>query len=202
MWLAIQTFIGLVLVSVAVYIATAASLTTQQTEFLAQKQAVVTHLLNEAQHDGDLSNLKHRLDDFLVGRTDLALELFAQGGAPIYPSPHDQVTAKRVRSVQFSLSSPTGAVGDVTAQLSLDTRADDELLRRLMLILAAAALFGALLVSAGGFALVRFGLAPVQHLVDQTKNLAAATLDRRLYSAHQTGDFQSARQCHPLCGSR
>jgi two-component system, OmpR family, heavy metal sensor histidine kinase CusS len=92
--------------------------------------------------------------------------------------------------VTFSVASPESLFGDVIAQLSLDTRADDDLLQRLAVTLAAAALLGSFVVSVGGFLLVRRGHAPVQHLVDQTRDLAADTLGRRLDGSAQPGELQ------------
>lgn len=189
-WLAIQTFIGLALVSTAVYIATAFNLGARQADSLAQKQAVVTHMLDEARLEGDLPNLKHKLDDFFAAHDDLVLELHGQDGTLVYRSAQNRADVKRVHAAKFSLASPAGVFGDVTAQLSLDTRADDDLLRRLAVTLAAAALLGSLVVSAGGFLLVRLGHAPVQHLVDQTRDLAADTLGRRLDGSAQPGELQ------------
>ena len=189
-WLAIQTFIGLALVSAAVYIAIAFNLDARQADSLAQKQSIVIHLLDEARLEGNLPNLKHKLDDFFAGHDNLVLELHGQDGALVYRSAQNRADVKRVHVAKFSLASPAGVFGDLTAQLSLDTRADDDLLRRLAVTLAAVALFGSLVVSAGGFLLVRWGHAPLQHLVDQTRDLAADTLGRRLDGSAQPGELQ------------
>ena len=171
LWLAIQTIIGLTLVSIGVYFATASALASRQDEALVQKRALVTHLLEEARRDGDLASLTHKLEDFFAGHPELGLELHRQDGSELYRSAHDESDAERVRTVTFSLSSSNGAVGDVTARVSLNPRADDDLLQRLAATLAAAALLGALAASIGGVLLVRLGLTPLQHLVDQTLRL-------------------------------
>ncbi|OGB00805.1 MAG: two-component sensor histidine kinase [Burkholderiales bacterium RIFCSPHIGHO2_12_FULL_61_11] len=189
-WFAIQTFLGLTLVSTAVYIAIAFNLDTRQADALAQKQSIVTHLLDEARLEGDLPNLKHKLDDFFAGHTDLVLELYEQDGTLVYRSAQSRAEVKRVHVAKFSLASTAGVFGDLTAQLSMDTRADDDLLRRLAVTLVAVALLGSLVVSAGGFLLVRLGHAPVQHLVDQTRDLAADTLGRRLDGSAQPRELQ------------
>ena len=189
-WLAIQTLVGLTLVSAAVYTATAISHGGRQADTLVQKQAVVTHLLNEAQREGDLPNLKHKLDDFFAGHDDLVLELRGLDGALVYRSAQHRADVKRAHTATFLVASQASLFGDLSAQLSLDTRVDDDLLRRLAETLTAAALLGSFLVSAGGFVLVRLGHAPVQHLVDQTRELAADTLDRRLDGSAQPGELQ------------
>ncbi|MEO5661548.1 MAG: heavy metal sensor histidine kinase [Polaromonas sp.] len=189
-WLAIQTFVGLALVSVTVYTATAFTHGARQAETLVQKKGVVVHLLEEAQREGDLQSLKHKLDDFFAGHDDLTLELRGEDGKLVYHSAWDRADIKHPHALTFSLASPEKIFGNVSAQLSLDTRTDDDLLQRLALTLAAAALLGSLFVSAGGFLLVRRGYAPVQHLVDQTRELAADTLGRKLDGSAQPAELQ------------
>ena len=190
LWLAIQTIIGLTLVSIGVYFATASALASRQDEALVQKRALVTHLLEEARRDGDLASLTHKLEDFFAGHPELGLELHRQDGSELYRSAHDESDAERVRTVTFSLSSSNGAVGDVTARVSLNPRADDDLLQRLAATLAAAALLGALAASIGGVLLVRLGLTPLQHLVDQTRDLDADSLGRPLDGSVQPTELQ------------
>ena len=74
--------------------------------------------------------------------------------------------------------------------LALDIREDAALLRRIGFTLAVAALAGALLVSAGGFLLVRIGLRPLRDLVNQTRQLAADTLHRRLDGSAQPEELE------------
>lgn len=189
-WLAIQTFVGLALVSLAVYLATAIHLDSRQTEALAQNQELIAHLVRETRGNGELPELKHKLDDFFAGHTDLSLTLVGEDGALVYRTPGDQVVSRRIRTSEFSLALAAAAFGSVRAQLLLNTHADDDLLRRLATALAGAALLGALAVSVGGFLLVRLGLRPVQHLVDQTRGLAADTLSRRLDGSAQPQELQ------------
>ena len=189
-WLAVQTFIGLALVSLAVYAVTTINLEERQADSLVQKQGVVTHLLNEAWVEGDLPNLKHKLDDFFAGHDDLVLELQRLDGTFIYRSVPNRSDIKRVHTAKFLLASPNGPLGDIRVVLAMDTRDDDSLLRRLALTLAAAALLVSLVVSASGFLLVRWGHAPVQYLVEQTRNLAADTLGTRLDGSAQPAELQ------------
>lgn len=74
--------------------------------------------------------------------------------------------------------------------LALDIREDAALLRRIGFTLAVAALAGTLLVSAGGFLLVRLGLRPLRDLVNQTRQLAADTLHRRLDGSAQPEELE------------
>ena len=189
-WLALQTFVGLTLVSAVLYFAIEFNLESRQAASLLQKKSIVTHLLDEARLEGDLSTPKHKLDDFFAGHTDLVLELHAQDGSLVYSSAQNRAGVRRVHVTSFPLASPKGVVDDLNAHLALNTRDDDDLLRRLAVTLAAVALLGSLVVSAGGFLIVRWGHAPLQHLVDQTRVLAADTLGRRLDGSAQPGELQ------------
>lgn len=189
-WLAIQIFVGLALVSMAVYLATAVHLDSRQSEAMAQNQELIAHLVQETRGDGDMAELTHKLDDFFAGHTDLSLTLVGADGTQIYGSAGKQAVSRRIRASEFSLRLQAATFGEAKAQLLLSTHADDELLRRLAAALAGAAMLGALAVSVGGFLLVRLGLRPVQHLVDQTRGLAAETLSRRLDGSAQPQELQ------------
>lgn len=203
-WLALQTFIGLGLVCLAVYAATSLSLRSRQQETLAQKQLVLRHLVQESHQMHDLPGLQHSLDDFLAGHEDLTLRLLDAQGRTIYPgadgagpglvrpngtragSPRHPGTPQLSR---FEIALPQNAA-PLRAEMALDTGADEQLLRRLALTLAAASIIGALGVSVGGFWLVRLGLSPLRQLVDQTRALSAQQLDRRLDGSAQPAELQ------------
>lgn len=175
-WLALQSLLGLALVCLAVYAATALGFQARQAERLQQKQAQLRHLLAEAAAGLDEAALRHKLDDFLVGQQDLQLQLQRANGTPFYG------TGLPAGWRQAHLGATPAAL---QATLALDTRSDDALLRRIGLTLVAAALAGAGLIAAGGHALVRHGLAPVRELVAQTQRLAADTLHHRLDGSAQ-----------------
>ena len=190
-WLALQTFIGLMLAAVAVYVTFAFNLNVRQTEFIAEKQAIVERLLDQVRLERDLPNFRQKLDAFFAGHNDLLLELFEQDGTLIYRNTDAKPDIKGVHVTMFMLASPAGAFGDVKVQLSMDTSADDILLRRLAFTLAAVTLLGSLIVSATGFWLVRrLGYAPMQKLLDQTSHLAAHTLGTPLDGSDQPGELQ------------
>jgi two-component system, OmpR family, heavy metal sensor histidine kinase CusS len=189
-WLALQTFIGLALIATVVYATIAMHLASQQVQTLKHKQALVIHLLDEAMQSGDMDELRHRLDDFLAGHDDLALTLRNADGATLYRSAGKPAAPSRVGALSFAAPPLAGSGGAVTADLSLDTHADDLLLRRLITALAASAVLGMLAVSAGSYGLVRLGLKPVQHLVDQTQALSAERLSRRLDGSAQPRELQ------------
>lgn len=189
-WLALQSLVGLVVVCAAVYGATHLGFQSRQAEEMVQKQVQLRHLLAEAARDGDVATLKHKLDDFFIGHPDMELALTrASDGSEFYrrsaPSP-----AIDQRVARFTVPAPAPAQGTLDAVLMLDIRDDAALLRRIGFTLAFAALAGTLLVSAGGFLLVRLGLRPVRDLVDQTRQLAADTLHRRLDGSAQPEELE------------
>ena len=210
--LALQTLAGLGAVCLVVYVVAAMSLSARQTDSLSQKQTLIRHVLDEAAKDGNLAELKHRLDDFLLGHEDLALTLDAGAGAPLYRSSGAATSGATsaatsaiqrraqfnvpfalpgaVQEVPFAMPGAKQEVPSVTVTLSLATRSDQQLLRRLGFTLFGAAAVGALLVSLGGFQLVRRGLAPVRYLVEQTRLLAADTLRQRLDGSAQPDELQ------------
>ena len=189
-WLAIQTFVGLGIVSVAVYLLTASNLAARQADWLAQKHAAVSHFLEEAESEGDLLALRHKLSDFIAGHDELSLVVRNPDGSVLYQGDLAPLKPMRTRSMEIVLAPARGETGSTKALLTLDTQADDQLLLRLAATLLAAALLGSLAVSAGSFALVRIGLAPVRHLVDQTRKLAADTLSQRLDGSAQPLELQ------------
>lgn len=189
-WLALQSLVGLVVVCTGVYGATQLAFQNRQAEALAQKRIQLQHLLVEAARDGNMPALKHKLDDFLIGHEDLSLRLEHPDGAVFYRSPLSRSTGSDGRRLRFELPAPWSASGTLAATLMLDTGDDAALLRRIGFALLAAALAGTLLVSAGGYLLVRLGLRPLRKLVEQTRRLAADTLHRRLDGSSQPEELE------------
>ncbi len=188
-WLALQSLAGLIVVCAAVYGATHLGFEARQSEELLQKQTQLRHLLAESTHDGDVATLQHKLDDFFIGHPDMALSLARADGSVFYLRPASPPTGN-ARVARFPLPAPAPETGSVDAILTLDIREDASLLRRIGFTLVAAALAGTLLVSAGGFLLVRLGLRPLRDLVDQTRRLAADTLHRRLDGSAQPEELE------------
>jgi two-component system heavy metal sensor histidine kinase CusS len=187
-WLALETLAGLGAVCTVVYVAFAANLSARQIETLSQKQGLVAHVVGEASIDRDLSELKHRLDDFLASHTDLGLVLQEGAEPPLYRSAQIAPT-DRARTATFSVPFALAQAGAIDATLTLDTQPDARLLSRLAVTMLSAAAAGTLLVSIGGFLLVRRGLAPIRDLVEQTRHLAADSLGRRLDGSAQPDEL-------------
>lgn len=189
-WLALQSLAGLAVVCVAVYAVTYVNLAARQLETIAQKETQVLHLLAESTRDGDVGMLKHKLDDFFIGHQDLTLSLQRPDGSVFYESAAAAASTEGARQLRFEVPFPSATTATLTATLALDTRDDRSLLQRLGLTLLAAAVMGTMLVSAGGFLLVRIGLRPVRELVEQTRRLAADTLHQRLDGSAQPEEFE------------
>lgn len=189
-WLALQSLAGLVVVCAAVYGATHLGFQARQSEELVQKQLQLRHLLAESSHEGDVATLKHKLDDFFIGHPDMALALTRTTDGSEFYRRSSPVPTGDVRVARFALPAPAPEQGSLDAVLALDIREDTALLRRIGFTLAVAALAGALLVSAGGFLLVRLGLRPLRDLVNQTRQLAADTLHRRLDGSAQPEELE------------
>ena len=189
-WLALQSLAGLAVVCVAVYAVTYVNLAARQLETIAQKETQVLHLLAESTRDGDVGMLKHKLDDFFIGHQDLTLSLQRPDGSVFYESAAAAASTEGARQLRFEVPFPSATTATLTTTLALDTRDDRSLLQRLGLTLLAAAVMGTMLVSAGGFLLVRIGLRPVRELVEQTRRLAADTLHQRLDGSAQPEEFE------------
>ena len=189
-WLALQSLAGLAVVCVAVYAVTYVNLAARQLETIAQKETQVLHLLAESTRDGDVGMLKHKLDDFFIGHQDLALSLQRPDSSVFYESAAAAASTEGARQLRFEVPFPSATTATLTATLALDTRDDRSLLQRLGLTLLAAAVMGTMLVSAGGFLLVRIGLRPVRELVEQTRRLAADTLHQRLDGSAQPEELE------------
>ncbi len=188
--LALQTFSGLAVLSAAIYITTAIHLASRQKDMLESKFGIVKHLLSEVEAaDKDQSNLRHSLDDYFASHDDVGLELISSNSGTVYRSPNP-LSAGRSRTAEFAVPMPAGRTENVYARLSLNLRNDEQMLEHLKLTLALSAMFGALAISLGGLWQVRRGLAPVQHLVEQTKLLGATNLTQGFDGSAQPDELQ------------
>lgn len=185
MWLAIQSFVGLALVSVIVYCVISSHLSSRRDDSIAEKQALVHHLVSETRANGDLDVLKHSLDDFLAGHHELALTIIDENGASLFQSDPPMAADAVKTSLEFPIRSLDDSFLTASAILTHDGHADNELLQRLAITLIVVSLLGALVVSRGVYWLVRRGLKPVDDLTDQT-----AALSARSHSAQLDGSAQ------------
>jgi len=185
-WLAIQTFVALGLVCVAVYYATNLNLASRQEALLQQKVEVVRHLVEENAASQDSTRLRHKLSDFFYGRPDFSLVLEIDGEKVYYGSPiAGDNDFRHERRIAFTLPFP-GAPGDaMNAELVLDISSDILLRKALAWTLFACALAGAIIVAAVGTLLVRRGLAPLDALGKQAAQLSPDRIGERLDESGQ-----------------
>lgn len=190
LWLAFQTFVGLGLISVALYVFTSHDLYDRQSEAMANKRLLVQHAVQEAGAYKDRGPLAHKLTDIFLGHPDMALVLMDSRGQVVF---NNTEVLNHQRGEQRSLSftakvKPTDEHG-FSAHLHFDVHPDVRFLRRQGLALLAATVIGTLLASAGSYLLVRRGLAPVRELVRQTGEIAPDKLDRPLDGSTQPAEL-------------
>lgn len=122
-WLALQSFAGLGLVCLAVYVVTEANFHERQDETLAQKEAVVRHMLTDGKEHKNLDNLSHGLSDFLVGHGDLSLQVEDPSGAVLFSDTRNQNKRTVLRHRLFDVGQVAGPDTKVMrVQLSLGQR--------------------------------------------------------------------------------
>jgi len=190
-WLAVQTFIALGFISIAVYYATNLNLEARQNALIQQKVEVVQHLVAEKGMLGDSARLKHKLEDFFSGRPDFSLRLAIDGVMMVYGSQiindHD---FEHDRRITFRLAPPNAGEPPARAELALDITADIRLRRALAWTLFACSLIGAIVVASVGALLVRRALAPVDALGRQAASLSPDRMDERLDESGQSQEIQ------------
>ena len=190
MWLAIQSFVGLAIVSIIVYCVISSHLSNRRGDSIAEKQALVHHLVSETRKNGDLNELRHSLDDFLAGHHELALTIMDETGTRFYQST-PPMAADAIKTVlEFSIRSLNDSALTTTAILTHDGHADSELLQRLAITLIAVTLLGTLVVSGGAYWLVRRGLKPVDYLATQAAALSVRSLSDQLDGTAQPSELQ------------
>ncbi len=190
MWLAIQSFVGLALVSIIVYYVISSHLSNRRDDSIADKQALVYHLVSETRTNSSLEALRHSLDDFLAGHHELALTIINGDGVTLYQSDPPMASDAVKTFLEFSILSLNDSSSTATAILTHDGHADNDLLQRLAITLIAVSLLGALAVSRGAQWLVRRGLKPVDDLATQTATLSVRSLAAQLDGSAQPSELQ------------
>lgn len=181
--LAWQAFGVLALVGMLVYVAAALMLAQRQQALLLEKQVLVQHLLAKTRGS---EGVAHALQDALSGHADLGLRLRGAEGGELSAGLREPLAAGRTLDVELARES--GPPWQL--RLLLDRSADQALLRRLALVLGAAALAGALLISVLSHALVRRAMRPLEGLLQQIGRLSPQRLDERLDGSGQPQELQ------------
>jgi len=189
-WLAVQSFAALALVSAAVYVATAANLKARQEEELHQQREAVQRALLEFPADANLSEVKLMLDHFTAGHDNISLSLVSAPGQTIYAARVGKVGSV-VRRIDFQMPWTLSPSGQIQGEFALDISPDAQLLRWLALTLVGAVIVGATAVSISGFWLVRRGLAPVRGLSLQLHAMTPDKSGLRLDGSTQPVELQA-----------
>lgn len=190
MWLAIQSLVGLAIVSVIVYSVISSHLSNRRDDSIAEKQALVHHLVSETRQTGDLDALRHSLDDFMAGHHELALTIMDETGTTFYQSNPPMAVNAVKTTLAFTIQSLDDSALTTTATLTHDGHADNQLLQRLANTLIGVTLLGTLVVSGGAYWLVRRGLKPVDDLATQAAALSVRSLSDQLDGTAQPAELQ------------
>ena len=165
-WFAVQTFVGLSIICLAIYATTTWSFQVKQASEFEQHTELVRHLLEERRSEADWDELRHKLNDFFASHSDISLVL-RQGGGVVYASTPTRSSARWVW-MPTELREPGDAGGVTQLQLGIDVQEDARLLSRLAWTLLGAVVLGTLLISLTGTLLVRRGLKSLKSLAQQT----------------------------------
>lgn len=177
-WFAVQTLLGLGALSTVIYLAGIWSLADKADAELARKAQLLKHLVAEAAANGDLPTMRHKLDEFFVGREDMEVTLFGPDGKVAYTSPSQLLPTAPQRRLAFEM--PAGSQEIVSAGIGLDRSGDARLLAGLATMLAASTVLGTIMISLSGFWIVTRSLAPLHGLAEQTRALRIDRLGQRL----------------------
>lgn len=190
MLLALQALFGLSIVTIIVYYVISSHLSNRRDDSIAEKQALVHHLVSETQTYGDLDALRHSLDDFLTGHHELALTIIDEAGTTFYESDPPMPADAIKKALAFPIRSLNDSALVTTATLTHDGHADNELLQHLGITLIAVTLLGTLVVSGGVYWLVRRELKPVDDLATQAASLSVRSLNDQLDGTAQSSELQ------------
>ena len=160
---------------------------------LEGKADVVQHYIDEVQKPGDLQDLRHHLDDALIGNGTLRVwiidtegqALYGGAGAPatrVLPSGalsivrEDGVVLSGLRSVLR----PGSAIGSATVLIGLDTRPRQALMRAHDGTTILACVLGVVVTIGLSVLIARRGLAPLRRLSGEAAGIDAGALSQRL----------------------
>ena len=144
-WLfAVQTLVGLGVLSGAIYVVGVWNLSAKADAELGRKTELVRHLVSEAASSGDLPTMRHKLNEFFFGHDDMQVTLFDPRGAVAYESPGRVTQQGMQRSIRFDLRE---TVAFSQAGITLDRSGDARLLAGLAALLMTSTFLGTIAVS-------------------------------------------------------
>ena len=180
-WLVLLTLLGLGMVSIVIYSATAMRLHASQQEALDDKRKLLGEFVRLACLKGE-TELRHKLSLFEPVRSGTRLELTRGDGSLLYRDEFMATTSSvaHLRSTSFQVAAPEIPGGTVNAVVAMDVSRDEHMLAGLAVTLLVTTLVGATLTGAAMYALVRRDLRPLALLAAQTRRISPQRLDQRL----------------------
>ncbi|MCH1989823.1 MULTISPECIES: heavy metal sensor histidine kinase [Achromobacter] len=192
-WLALQTFVVLSVVGIAVYTIANWNLASRQDALLEQKGQVVHHLVSEHEASGkDYQDLQHSLTDLFSKSSDFFLTLKVGDTKLNFGNPvvARESNARQERTLDFQLPTLQGSGDGISASLSMDVSSDAKLRTALAWALLVCALGGAAVVSACTAFAINRSLVPLEALGRQAEDMDADSLGQRLSGEGQALELQ------------
>lgn len=178
-WSGLLSFLVLGALFIGVFFSVKNSQDSKQTERLATSSAAIEHVFSESKAHQQRELLLHDLEDLLVADRDLHIQLITKAGEKHFVSKQSRWPSQS-RNIELALEDSSRSDHYSRVVVAIDTSEDTALLERLSAILWGAALIGCVLISVGGTVIVHVGLSPVRMLVEETRHLAASSLEKRL----------------------
>ena len=160
---------------------------------LEGKADVVQHYIDEVQTPGDLQDLRHHLDDALIGNGSLRVWIVDNGGQALYGgagAPATRVLASGALSIvredgvvlsglRYVLR-PGSAIPSATVLIGLDTRQRKALMRAHDQTTILVCVLGVVVTIGLSILIARRGLAPLRSLSGEAAGIDAGALSQRL----------------------
>jgi len=160
---------------------------------LAGTADVVRHYIDEVQRPGNLQDLRHHLDDALIGNGKLRVWIIGADGQAVYgaaKAPATRALASGALSIvredgvvlsglRFTLR-PESAMASATVLIGLDTRPREALMRAHDRDVVFVCALGVITTIGLSVWVARRGLAPLHRLSEEAAGIDAAALSQRL----------------------
>ncbi|MCM0607946.1 MAG: heavy metal sensor histidine kinase [Ideonella sp. WA131b] len=191
---AVQTFIGLVLLCALLWGFTSRQFERKHAEQWEVKASIVQEIVRNTMQLGEAEVIA-KMAYYAVRRPDTHLVLQRADGSEFYRDgpPAFDIHSDRVRTDRFVIETPpTVGGGRLVGTLVLDCGEDRAMLAGIALTLLGTALAGGLGVGLLVFRTVKRGLAPMMDLAMQTRAIEADRLGQRLKLAQPVEELQPA----------
>jgi two-component system heavy metal sensor histidine kinase CusS len=191
---AVQTFIGLVLLCALLWGFTSRQFERKHAEQWEVKASIAQEIVRNTMQLGEAEVIA-KMAYYAVRRPDTHLVLQRADGSEFYRDgpPAFDIHSDRVRTDRFVIETPpTVGGGRLVGTLVLDCGEDRAMLAGIALTLLGTALAGGLGVGLLVFRTVKRGLAPMMDLATQTRAIEADRLGQRLKLAQPVEELQPA----------